>query len=138
MEMNTASNLSLDTTAASDTSRLSPSVNVFSCFYLSAIISLMAACVSGLASAVRSLMARNIRNLISQEKSDGRLDRALKMAFIFTSLMMAIAVITLILGLIFFVYDKQPVYVSVAMDAPCCVFVLAMSLAVFFHAYPDS
>lgn len=65
-----------------------------------------------------------------KRKFEGPADRALTMIFVFVCIMMGISVITLITGLLIFVWAAQTTYVSVAMTVPALVFVIGAGIAV--------
>lgn len=105
--------------------------NVYSCMYMSTFVSLLAGCLSGLCAAVRNRMINDTERKIFQ--IDGPVDRAMSMILIYVSVMLALSVISLIIGLIIFIWTKQSIFVAVAMTVPGAVFVLAMAVGIAIY-----
>ena len=115
-----------------------PSDNVNSCWFLATFLSLIAGCAASIGAAMRYRMARDISSFhgkrlddtLLKRKFEGPIDRALTMMFVFVCIMMGISVITLITGLLVFVWSAQTSYVAVAMTVPAMVFLIGAGIAV--------
>ena len=105
--------------------------NVYSCWYTSAFISLMAGCLSGLAAALTA------RNRMSNPlfTPGGLADRAIPIILLFVSLMVTMAVIAVVIGIFIFVWAEQSVYVAIAMTVSGGIFAFAIILALSIYLY---
>ena len=105
--------------------------NVYSYWYVATFISLLAGCLSGLAAAVRSQMASDTSK--GAFPVNGPVDRALGIVLLFVTIMMAMAAVTLVIGLLFFTWTVQSTFVAVAMSTPGAMFTIALPIAVVLY-----
>ena len=105
--------------------------NVYSCWYIATFVSLLAGCLSGLAAAVRNQMASDSSKRAF--RVNGPVDRALGIMLLLVSIMMALAVVTLVLGILFFTWTVQSTFIAVAMSTPGAMFTLALAIAIALY-----
>ena len=106
--------------------------NVYSCIYMATALSLVAGCLSGLSAALRNVMAQDVDKSMFQKGS--KLDRTLSVVLLFVSVMMALSVVSFVVGLLLFVWIVQGTFVAVVMSTPCTVFLLAIAFTIVLYA----
>jgi phosphate/sulfate permease len=110
---------------------------------MSVFLSLIAGFASGIGAAIQSYMAHDESKITPEPRrrswtDKGRhAERALRVLFFFVCLMMSLAVVVLIVGLLFFVWDTQTPFVAGAMTAPGLAFVLAGGLSIALWMPPQ-
>ena len=93
----------------------------------------MAGCLSGLAAA---LMARSTTHKThSIFLPGGWADRTIPIILLFVSLMVAMATVTLVIGIFIYVWTMQSTYVAISMTISGGIFTLAIISAVAVYLY---